>query len=319
MSVTGDGVSRGLAGCGRVCGVMIGGGRIVPGSWAEDEGCQDFAVNLERMLEGFRWSRADLAGRCNYSVSVVSNILGFQRAPTVPNGEAFDKAFKLTDMFAAKARAIRGESFPPAFRSFTEDEARATDLLVFEHSMVPGLFQTDQYALATLARHPNTNEATVRERVAGRLARQQILTREEPPPPMVWALLDESVLRRDVGDAAIMHDQLLRLLDLSDMPNVTIQVIQGLEVHVGLLGAFTIAEWPGQGGIVNLEDISDGRVCDDPAVAAQVRLTFRAMQTEALHVRASRDLIARMAEELWKGSAPTGVRALTAAPTAGSA
>ena len=291
----------------------------MPGSWADDEGCKDFAVNLERMLEGFGWSRADLAGRCNYSVSVVSNILGFQRAPTVPNGEAFDKAFKLTDMFAAKARAIRGESFPPAFRSFTEDEKRATDLFVFEHSLVPGLFQTDQYARAILGTHPNTNDAMVRERVSGRLARQEILTREEPPPPRVWALLDEGALRRRVGDAGTMHDQCVRLLELSDLPNVTIQVIPGLEGHVGLLGAFTIAEWPGQAGIVNVEDISDGRVVDDPAVAAHVWLTFRAMQTEALHVRASRDLIARMAEELWKGSAPTGVRALTAAATGGSA
>jgi len=291
---------------------------VVPGSWAEDEGCRGFAENLERMLAGFGWSRADLAGRCNYSVSVVQNILGFQRAPTVEHGEAFDTAFGLTDVFAAKARTIRGESFPPAFRSFAEDEKRATDLFIFEHSMVPGLFQTDHYALATLARHPNTNEGTVRERVAGRLARQQILARDEPAPPRLWALLDEAALRRDVGDAAIMHEQLMRLLELSDMPNITIQVIEGLEVHVGLLGAFTIAEWPGQAGIVNVEDIADGRVCDDPAKVAQVRLTFRAMQTEALHVRASRDLIARMAEEVWNGSAPTGARVLTAAPTAGS-
>ena len=306
-----------LGSCGRVCGVK--GTVIVPGSWAEDEGCRDFAVNLERMLDGYKWSRADLAGRCNYSPSVVSNILGFQRAPTVPNGEAFDGAFGLADMFAAKARAIRGESFPPAFRSFTEDERRATDLFILEHSQVPGLFQSEQYARAALGRHPNTDDAMVQERVTGRLARQEILTREAPPPPRVWALLDEVALRRGLGDDGIMHGQLVRLLELSDLPNVTIQVIPGLEVHVGLLGAFTIAEWPGHGDIVNVEDISDGRVVDDPAVVDYVRLTFRAMQTEALNVRASRDLIVRMAEELWKGSAPTGVRALSAAPMAGSA
>lgn len=291
----------------------------MPGSWAEDEGCRDFAENLERMLAGFRWSRAELAGRCNYSVSVISNILGFQRAPTVPNGEVFDGAFGLNDMFAAKARAIRGESFPLAFRSFTEDEKRAVDLFIFEHSLVPGLFQTGEYARAILGTHPNTNDDMVQERVTGRLARQEILSREEPAPPRVWALLDEVALRRRIGDTRIMYDQHARLLELSDMPNVTIQVIEGLEGHVGLLGAFTIAEWPGQGGIVNLEDIADGRVCEDPAVVAQVRLTFRAMQTEALHVRASRDLIARMAEEIWNGTAPTGVRALTAGVTAGSA
>jgi hypothetical protein len=70
--------------------------------------------------------------------------------------------------------------------------------------------------------------------------------------------------------------------------------------------------------IVNLEDITDGRPTEDPAIVAQVRLRFRAVQTEALHVRASRDLMARMAEQLWTVSAPTGVRALTAAPAVDS-
>ena len=75
----------------------------------------------------------------------------------------------------------------------------------------------------------------VQERVGGRLARQDILSREEPSPPRVWSLLDEAALHRRVGDSATMHDQLVRLLALSDLPNVTIQVLPGLEGHVGLL------------------------------------------------------------------------------------
>jgi len=83
--------------------------------------------------------------------------------------------------------------------------------------------------------------------------------------------------------------------------------------HAGSLGR------PGGGkaghaSIVFVEDTADGRIIEDPAKVTQVWLTFRAMQTEAQNVRASRDLIARMAEEL--GTGPTGARALTAAPTA---
>ncbi len=289
------------------------------GSPFDDERCQNFVKNLERMLDAIGWKKADLARESKYSASLISEIMAFKRWPAVQHGQAFDRALGLDDVFAAKAGAIRGESFPPAFRSFTESEARATDLFIFEHSLVPGLFQTDRYARAILAAHPNTNEATVQERVTGRLDRQEILTREQPPPPRLWALLDEAVLRRRIGDDQIMHAQCVRLLELSDMPTITIQVIPGLEGHVGLLGAFTIAEWPGQAGIVNVEDIADGSVSDEPAKVAHVRLTFRAMQTEALNVRASRDLIARVAEERWRGTAPIGARALTVAATEGSA
>jgi len=293
----------------------------VPGSgpYGDDEMCRGFVENLLRLRKAYGWTQEKLAAEALLGKGVIANIEAFHRPPLIEHGEAIDGALGLTDVFAGKARAMRGETFPPAFRSFTEYEARATDLFIFEHSTVPGLFQTERYAMATLARHPNTNEDTVKERAAGRLARQRILTRDEPPPPRVWALLDESVLHRSVGDAEIMREQLARLLALSDLPHVTIQVLEGLEVHVGVLGAFTIAEWPGHAGIVNLEHIADGQVSDESAKVEHVRLIFRAMQTEALHTRASRDLIARMAEETWKERTPTGVRALTAAPMGGSA
>ena len=82
-----------------------------------------------------------------------------------------------------------------------------------------------------------------------------------------------------------------------------------MEAHVGLQGAFTIAEKPGQATIVNVEDMADGRVSDDPVTVDEVTLRFKSLQTGALSVRASQDLIAMRAEERWKGSAPTGARA----------
>ena len=60
----------------------------------------------------------------------------------------------------------------------------------------------------------------------------------------------------------------------------------------------------GSAGIVNLEDIADGRVTDDPATVSQVALRFNSLRSEALPKGASRDLIERVAEEKWKGTAP---------------
>jgi len=104
----------------------------------------------------------------------------FARSPLEEHGTAFDTALGLKDMFAAKARELHGEAYPPAFRSFAEEEKKATDLFICEHSLVPGIFQTERYAQAILQTHPNTSDATVRERVAGRLARQEIITRDGP-------------------------------------------------------------------------------------------------------------------------------------------
>jgi hypothetical protein len=93
--------------------------------------------------------------------------------------------------------------------------------------------------------------------VAARLARQDVLTRDDPPPPLLWALIDEGVLYRPVAAPEVMHDQLMYLADRSRLPNVTIQVLPySAGGHTGLLGAFTIADLGSSAGIVNVEDIT---------------------------------------------------------------
>jgi hypothetical protein len=122
---------------------------------------------------------------------------------------------------------------------------------------------------------------------------------------MLWALMDEGVLHRPVAPPDVMYEQLIHLVDRSRLPNVTIQVIPyGAAGHIGLLGAFTIADRDGSGSIVNLEDIADGRVTEDAATVSQVTLRYKSLQSEALPKGASRELIVRVAEEQWKGTTP---------------
>lgn len=91
-------------------------------------------------------------------------------------------------------------------------------------------------AAAGVETHPNTSAEVVEERVTARLARQMILDRDDPPPPMLWVLLDENVLTREVGGVKVMHDQLAHLAEVARRPNVTAQVILGVGAHPGLLG-----------------------------------------------------------------------------------
>jgi hypothetical protein len=94
-----------------------------------------------------------------------------------------------------------------------------------------------------LSTRPNSTEADIDELMAGRMERQAVLTREEPPPPLLWVLLDEGVLHRPVAPPSVMHDQLFYLNEASRLPNVTVNVVPYAPGgHSGLLCAFIIAE-----------------------------------------------------------------------------
>ncbi|MCL2582373.1 MAG: helix-turn-helix transcriptional regulator [Streptosporangiales bacterium] len=291
------------------------------GPFASDEKCQDFVGNLVRLRGKFGWTQPQLAAACHFSPAVISNIESFQRAPLLEHGEAIDSAFGLTGMFAAKAWSIQSGAYPDAFKAFPAHEAAAHDIYIYEHSVFPGLIQTERYARAVIAAWPNIVPEEIDRLLAGRLARQKILTREEPAPPRIWALVDEAVLRRPVDDAAVMHEQCMHALEVAKLPHVSLAVVpQAARWHVGLLGSCHILEREGIPRVVNLEDLADGRVSEDPVLVRRTALRFRTLQHEALPGRASREIIARLAEELWNSPAsPDGARALSAAATAGRA
>ena len=124
------------------------------------------------------------------------------------------------------------------------------------------------------------------------------MTRKDPP--LLWVLLDEGVLHRPVGTATVMHAQLLRLAELCDAPYVSLQVIPfSAGGHIGLLGAFVIAEMGDLPGIVYLETAADGQTVEDAATVSQVALRFDSLRSEALPRSASKDLIMKVAEDKW--------------------
>jgi hypothetical protein len=129
------------------------------------------------------------------------------------------------------------------------------------------------------------------------MERQTILDR--PDAPSLWVIVDEGVLRRRVGSAKIMHDQLTHLADVADRPKVTVQVIPAeVGAHVGLAGAFAIVSVDGV-STVYLESPDQGQITETPSVVAMVRANFDTLRAEALPRMASRDLIKRVAEEQW--------------------
>ena len=139
------------------------------------------ADEMKAAREQRGWSQADLADKIPYSLSTISMVEALHRAPARDLAGHLDKAFGTPGTFARLEARLRDLPFPASFRPFAAYEAEATALYVFEHSLVPGLLQTPAYARAVLATRPNTAEDEVDNLVEARLARQAILTRDDPP------------------------------------------------------------------------------------------------------------------------------------------
>jgi Domain of unknown function (DUF5753) len=129
------------------------------------------------------------------------------------------------------------------------------------------------------------------------MERQTIFDR--PVPPRLWIIVDETVLRRRIGDVKIMDDQLSHLADLASRLNITVQVVPSeVGAHVGLLGAFAIATGT-SGDTVYMESPDQGQTIETPSVVRKLNNTFNTLRAEALSSTASRDLIKKVAEERW--------------------
>lgn len=119
---------------------------------------------------------------------------------------------------------------------------------------------------------------------------------------MIWALLDENVLRREIGGPEVMAAQLARLLQEARRSSTTIQVIPRSVAHSGLHGAFVVLEVSDSPDtVVYLETVDDGQTIEDRGMAARMSLRFSGLRTEALTGTSSVSLIQKVMDE-WTGS-----------------
>lgn len=200
---------------------------------------------------------------------------------------------------AGIARKSNGP-IPGWFADWIVAEQAAVIIKWWEPLLIPGLLQTSEYAGALFkAWQVATTADDLEEMVNARMARQAVFSR--PNPPKFWAVIDETLLHRCIGSPKIMHEQLVRLLEVSEQPKISIQVIPvGAGAHIGLLGAFASADLDDDApGIVYMESPDEGHTTKNPATVAKINLTFDTLREEALPRSASRDVIMKVAEEKW--------------------
>ncbi|WP_251021360.1 helix-turn-helix transcriptional regulator [Streptomyces sp. ISL-98] len=124
-------------------------------------------------------------------------------------------------------------------------EAGAVSLANYQPMLVPGLLQTEDYARTVISQmRMELTSPQVEALVKVRMERQNSRL-DGDRPAKLWAILDEAVLRRTVGSADIMRDQLRKLVEASEQPNITVQLLLfELGAHPGLYGPFVILTFP---------------------------------------------------------------------------
>ncbi|MEU5076566.1 helix-turn-helix transcriptional regulator [Streptomyces asoensis] len=192
--------------------------------------------------------------------------------------------------------AYRGV-LPPAYRDFISLESQASAMRTLETTVVPGLLQTPEYARAvTGAAVEGADEDQLDTLVEVRMARQDVL--RATPPLELNAVLDESVLRREVGGPEVMARQLGRLVEATRLPQVRLQVLPfAAGAHIGVTGPFVIFSFSRTSDldVVVLDHLTSSLYLERKEDLQAYTEAFNALRAHALSPGDSSDYIAAIA------------------------
>lgn len=259
-----------------------------------------FGVQLRRSREALGLTQAQLAKQLGYDHTSVCYIELAKRAPTAKFARLADEALQTGGTLVLMWWQHKHTALIEGFPEFAEYESRAAEVRLFEVGIVPGLLQTPAYASADLAGPVSRGEITAaqaEERLIFRLARQQTLQRESSP--VVYAALDESAIRWQLGGRDVLSEQLGHLEDLAARPNVIIQVIP---FTMGALRPFpsavTLLTMPDHTKLAYTETLQRGFLERDRSTVATWSRSYDRLQVDAPTQAASVDMIRAARREL---------------------
>jgi len=250
------------------------------------------ALTIDDVAERLEWSTAKISRIENARVSVLPRDVKFLLGVYgLSQGEQY------IDVLLTLARESRqkgwwhqyGDAIPDWFEVYVGLEAEAANVSSYHAEFIPGLIQTKDYARAVhKAALITATDDEIEQLVSVRMARQELLASTDAL--QVWLVLNEAVLRRLVGGRAVMHEQLKRLVEVTNLPNMTLQVD----------GSFRLLGFPDPTDplVVYIEYQTGALYLEKPQEVSRYTLMFDHLRAASLPVDASRTLIARVADEL---------------------
>ncbi|MGW6409261.1 helix-turn-helix domain-containing protein [Streptomyces vinaceus] len=262
-----------------------------------------YGSELRRLREAANLKQAALGEIVFCTASLIGQIETARKVPTRDFSERIDAALGTDGHFSRLVGLVLRSVLPTWFQPFAEMEAQAEYISTFQCQLIYGLLQTEAYARAVLGvENPGKLDAAV----AARMDRQRILARENPP--VLWVVLDEAALHREIGGREVMSNQLAHLLSLQRQQWLEVQVLPfNAGQHAGMMGSFTMLRFDDDPDLHYSESYDSGHMTANPQVIKERSVGYARLQAEALSPRASAELIARVMEERYgKHPEPAG-------------
>ncbi|MEV0327747.1 helix-turn-helix transcriptional regulator [Micromonospora echinospora] len=266
------------------------------------------AAALRRLREQTGMTADQAAKEVGISKSAISRIENAQVSVMPPVARSLLELYGVegeeVDALVQVARDARKRGWwqayddvlPDWFEVYVGLEDEASEIRAFEPQLVPGLLQTADYARAVIrAEHPDAPTDEVDRRIELRMRRQQ---RESAPK--LWVVLDEAALRRPIGGKNTFETQLRRLVEASDQPGLTLQILPFGAGEYGSMGsAFSVLTFPepADPGVVYVETRAGSLYLEGQQVREYARV-FEHLVATAKGARESRDLIERAIDGL---------------------
>jgi transcriptional regulator with XRE-family HTH domain len=188
---------------------------------------------------------------------------------------------------------------PEQYTTFIGFEGEAESAWEYESLFVPGLLQTEDYARAVITGVlPFASREEVERRVDVRMERQEVLRNENPL--RLWGIVDEAALRRQVGSPAVMRAQLRHLIEASELPHITFQVIPfDAGAHAGMPGSFIALEFAEEAipDVIYIDSMAGDLFLESESDVRRYKLIFEHLRAVSASPDASRSLLASLATE----------------------
>ncbi|MEO7193434.1 MAG: helix-turn-helix transcriptional regulator [Pseudonocardiaceae bacterium] len=273
-------------------------------------------IRSRELGEGLRQAmdNADLTGKqtaklLGVSPSMVSMLLTGKRGASEVDIAAFLGVCRATGPERERLLALcreqdtpgwfqqHGSRMPKQLRTLIEHENKAVAVNDFEVTFVPGLLQTGEYARAVISHNVNVPPGEVEDRMAARLARQTLFSRDRPAAFTFY--LHECALRTPVGGPAVMAEQLHHLVRMSTRSYLTLRVVPfAVGAHAAMTGAFRLMEFTEFTPVAYLESETSCLFLERPEEIQAYQRILRALADTALSEGQSRQLIATLATRL---------------------
>ncbi|MFE3116621.1 helix-turn-helix domain-containing protein [Streptomyces niveus] len=251
-------------------------------------------LKLRRIAAGM--TQEAVAREMMCSPTLISHYEAGRRLPSPPDAKRLDKVLG-TDGFFERWLEDLDSKFAQFFAAVAELEKQAAEIRLWGLALVPGLLQTGGYARAVFrAYNPNYRTDEIDRRVVNRLERAEIL--EGTSGPVLWTLLDEAVIRRNVGGPSAMATQLHKLVDLAETGRLRLHVVPfGAGEHALMESSLHLLSFEDAAPVAYVEGLNTGNLMDDPALVSACQAAYDLALSDALSLRESLALVRAVAEE----------------------